>query len=84
MARRQKLALLHHRRRRDPKMGSTEGHAGCRFDSLDRIRRQKCVMNFDLIREEVLPLLELKEAADSWDRFLALRDRTLLRLSSTL
>ena len=48
------------------------------------LARQKCVMNFDLIREEVLPLLELKEAADSWDRFLALRDRTLLRLSSTL
>ena len=48
------------------------------------LARQKCDMNFELIREEVLPLLELKEAADSWNRFLALRDRTLLRLSSTI
>ena len=48
------------------------------------LARQKCVMNYNQVCEEVLPLLALKEAEDSWQRFLSLRDQVNRRLASPL
>lgn len=48
------------------------------------LARQKCVMNYDQVRDEVQPLLELKDAEGEWPRFLLLRDQVSRRLASPL